>query len=178
MKPVCLILGAGSGIGGNTARVFANSGYHVHLCRRSDSKGLDELIKSINIENENMASGEILNLIEDHIFEDLINRVELNYGPIEVCILNLGAQIGTKMLAETTEKQFTLGWKMTQLTLFKLSKVLLPKMTERKKGALIVTSSTASVRGNEGQLSHSAAMGAEDYFVNHYMQSFRHKVFT
>ena len=32
-------------------------------------------------------------------------------------------------------------------------------MTERKKGALIVTSSTASVRGNEGQLSHSAAMG-------------------
>ena len=100
-----------------------------------------------------MASGEILNLIEDHIFEDLINRVELNYGPIEVCILNLGAQIGTKMLAETTEKQFTLGWKMTQLTLFKLSKVLLPKMTERKKGALIVTSSTASVRGNEGQLS-------------------------
>ena len=159
MKPVCLILGAGSGIGGNTARVFAKNGYHVHLCRRSDSKGLDELIKSINIENENMASGEILNLIEDHIFEDLINRVELSYGPIEVCILNLGAQIGTKLLAETTEKQFTLGWKMTQLTLFKLSKVLLPKMTERKKGTLIVTSSTASVRGNEGQLSHSAAMG-------------------
>ena len=41
------------------------------------------------------------------------------------------------MLAETTEKQFTLGWKMTQLTLFKLSKVLLPKMTERKKGTLL-----------------------------------------
>ena len=93
MKPVCLILGAGSGIGGNTAKVFAKNGYHVHLCRRSDSKGLDVLIKSINIENENMASGEILNLIEDHIFEDLINRVELNYGPIEVCILNLGAKL-------------------------------------------------------------------------------------
>ena len=55
MKPVCLILGAGSGIGGNTARVFAKNGYHVHLCRRSDSKGLDALIESINIENENMA---------------------------------------------------------------------------------------------------------------------------
>ena len=50
-------------------------------------------------------------------------------------------------------------------------------MTERKR-ALIVTSSTASVRGNEGQLSHSAAMGGKDYFVNHYMQSFRRKVFT
>ena len=159
MKPVCLILGAGSGVGGNTAKTFAKNGYHVHLCRRSDSKGLDELIKSINIQNKKIASGEILNLVKDNIFDDLIKKVELSYGPIEVCILNLGAQIGTKMLAETTEKQFTLGWKMTQLTLFKLSKILLPKMTERKKGALIVTSSTASVRGNEGQLSHSAAMG-------------------
>ena len=123
-----------------------------------------------------MASGEILNLIEEHVFEDLIHRVEINYGPIEVCLLNLGAQIGTKMLAETTEKQFTLGWKMTQLTLFKLSKVLLPKMTERKKGTLIVTSSTASVRGNEVVI--ILLLWGENCFVNHCMQSFRHKVFT
>ncbi len=34
MKPVCLVIGAGAGIGGNVARRFAQEGYHACLCRR------------------------------------------------------------------------------------------------------------------------------------------------
>ena len=33
---VCLVIGAGAGIGGNVARRFAREGYHAVLCRRSD----------------------------------------------------------------------------------------------------------------------------------------------
>jgi NAD(P)-dependent dehydrogenase (short-subunit alcohol dehydrogenase family) len=40
-KPVCLILGAGAGIGGNVAKRFAREGYHACLGRRSDKSGLD-----------------------------------------------------------------------------------------------------------------------------------------
>ena len=36
MKPVCLVLGAGAGIGGTVAAKFASEGYHSYLCRRSD----------------------------------------------------------------------------------------------------------------------------------------------
>ena len=36
MKPVCLVLGAGAGIGGTVAKKFAIEGYHSCLCRRSD----------------------------------------------------------------------------------------------------------------------------------------------
>jgi NAD(P)-dependent dehydrogenase (short-subunit alcohol dehydrogenase family) len=43
--------------------------------------------------------------------------------------------------------------------LFRLASVLLPRMVARGKGALLVTSSTAAVRGNAGQHSHAAAMG-------------------
>ena len=32
MKPVCLVIGAGAGIGGNVARKFAQEGYHSVLC--------------------------------------------------------------------------------------------------------------------------------------------------
>ena len=38
MKPVCLVLGAGAGIGGTVAAKFAKEGYHSYLCRRSDKK--------------------------------------------------------------------------------------------------------------------------------------------
>ena len=47
MKPVCLIIGAGAGIGGNVAKKFASEGYHTYLCRRTDEEGLDKLINSI-----------------------------------------------------------------------------------------------------------------------------------
>lgn len=36
MKPVCLVLGAGAGIGGTVAKRFAKEGYHSCLCRRSE----------------------------------------------------------------------------------------------------------------------------------------------
>ena len=52
MKPVCLVLGAGAGIGGNTAHRFASEGYHVALCRRSNQEGLDNMVKSIESEGK------------------------------------------------------------------------------------------------------------------------------
>ena len=39
MKPVCLVIGAGAGIGGNVGARFAREGYHAVLCRRSDEEG-------------------------------------------------------------------------------------------------------------------------------------------
>ena len=47
MKPVCLVIGAGAGIGGNAARRFAEEGYHAVLCRRSDADGLDKMVAAI-----------------------------------------------------------------------------------------------------------------------------------
>ena len=44
MKPVCLIMGAGAGIGGTVGKKFASEGYHAVLCRRSDEAGLETLV--------------------------------------------------------------------------------------------------------------------------------------
>ena len=43
MKPVCLVLGAGAGIGGTVGQKFASEGYHAVLARRSDQDGLDRI---------------------------------------------------------------------------------------------------------------------------------------
>ena len=44
MKKVCLIIGAGAGIGGSVGAKFAENGYHAALCRRSDAEGLQKLV--------------------------------------------------------------------------------------------------------------------------------------
>ena len=64
MKPVCLVLGAGAGIGGTVATKFAKEGYHSSLCRRSDKEGLDRLVKNID-DQGGSANGYIMNAIED-----------------------------------------------------------------------------------------------------------------
>ena len=158
MKPVCLVLGAGAGIGGTVATKFAQEGYHSCLCRRSDQKGLDKLVGNIESEGGS-ASGYLLNAIEDNVIEDLITSIESEIGPIEVFVYNLGAQTGMKLLQETTHKEFEWGWRMANFGLFRAAKIICPLMEDRGKGTILVTSATAAMRGNKTQHSHASAMG-------------------
>jgi len=158
MKPVCLDLGAGAGIGGTVAKKFATEGYHSCLCRRSDQGGLDKLVSSIE-EDGGSATGYLVNAIEENVLEQLIINIEKDLGPIEVLVYNLGAQSGMKLLHETTLKEFEWGWRMADLGLFRVAKVLMPMMEERGSGTFLVTSATAAMRGNKNQHSHAAAMG-------------------
>ena len=158
MRPVCLIIGAGAGIGGNVAKRFAKEGYHVGLCRRSDEEGLNKMVKSIQ-DNGGSASGYLLNAVKEDSIENVINAVEKDIGAIEVIVFNLGAQVGDRSLKDTNYKTFELGWRMATFALFRMASTVCPFMEERGKGTILVTSSTASVRGNRGQHSHAAAMG-------------------
>lgn len=158
MKPVCLVLGAGAGIGGNVAKKFSKEGFHLCICRRTDEKGLNNLVKNIE-DNGGSATGFLIDIIKDNVIEDLIENIETNIGPIDVVVYNLGAQAGMKLLHETTLKEFEWGWKVANLGLFRLAKSICPIMEKRKKGTILVTSATAAMRGNKNQHSHASAMG-------------------
>jgi len=157
MKKVCLVLGAGAGIGGSVGRKFAQEGYHAALCRRSDEEGLSKMVSGIEAEGGS-ASGHLVNAAKEGAIEDLVAEVE-KIGPIDTVLFNLGAQVGGRKLEDTTLKVFELGWQMACFGLFRLAKVLIPLMEERRGGKILVTSATAAVRGNAGQHSHAAAMG-------------------
>ena len=158
MKPVCLVMGAGAGIGGTVAGAFAKEGYHAVLCRRSDEGGLKRLVAEIESAG-GTATGFLLNAIEPDVIEDRVAQIEAEIGPIEVIVYNLGAQIGNRSLPDTSAKAFETGWRLATFGLFRLASAACPHMVARGKGTILVTSSTASVRGNRGQHSHAAAMG-------------------
>ena len=133
MQNICLIIGAGAGIGGNVAKVFANDGYHVYLTRRSDENGLKKLIDQINTDG-GKASGKLINAVQDNTIEELVHQVEKDIGPISVAVYNLGAQIGNRKLEDLTLKQFDLGLKMGTVGIFRLSKTLFPYMEKEEEG--------------------------------------------
>jgi len=158
MEPVCLVIGAGAGIGGNVGKRFARAGYHSVLCRRSDEDGLKRLVGDIE-KDGGRASGYLLDATMENTLEDRVAAVEADIGPIEVVVYNLGAQIGDRALAATSYRAFELGWRLGTFGLFRLASTVCPLMEKRGKGTVLVTSATASVRGNKGQHSHTAAMG-------------------
>lgn len=156
-KPVCLILGAGAGIGGHVAMRFAAEGYHAYLARRTDQQGLERLIADIQASGGS-ADGSLINVAEEGSIETLVSHIEDNIGPIEVAVFNIGAQIGDRSLGNTSLKAFEMGWRLATFGLFRLASVLFPYMEDRGKGNLLVTGATAAVRGNAGQHSHASAM--------------------
>jgi NAD(P)-dependent dehydrogenase (short-subunit alcohol dehydrogenase family) len=158
MKPVCLVMGAGAGIGGNVGKRFAKDGYHAVLCRRSDEEGLQRLVESIE-KDGGSATGFLLDASKPDGIEDRVAQIEAEIGPIEVVVFNLGAQIGDRALANTSYKQFELGWRLATFALFRLASAVCPRMEERGQGTILVTSATSAMRGNAGQHSHAAAMG-------------------
>ena len=158
LEPVCLVIGAGAGIGGTTANRFAQLGYHAVLCRRSDAEGLNRLVDAIRSDG-GAASGFLLDATAAGSIEERVAAVEADVGPIEVVIYNLGAQIGDRALKDTSAKAFETGWRLGTFGLFRLASAVCPLMEARGKGTILVTSSTASRRGNAGQHSHAAAMG-------------------
>ncbi|QPC99111.1 SDR family NAD(P)-dependent oxidoreductase [Qipengyuania soli] len=157
-EKVFLVIGAGAGIGGHAARRFAAGGYHAVLARRSDEEGLQRLVDGI-VADGGSASGRLIDASLPDTIEDLIDDVERAIGPVEAALFNLGAQIGNRPLAATTPRMFELGWRLATFAPYRLARALLPRMAERGRGAFLVTSATAAVRGNSGQASHAAAMG-------------------
>ena len=157
-KPVCLVIGAGAGIGGNVGKRFAENGYHAVLCRRSDQEGLNNLVQAIESDGGS-ATGFLLNAAHEGVIEERIEAVEAEIGPIEVVLYNLGAQIGDRTLEDTSYKAFELGWRLATFGLFRTAKTVCPHMEARGKGTILVTSATSAMRGNRGQHSHAAAMG-------------------
>ena len=108
------------------------------------------------------ATGFLLNAVELDGIEERIAHIEAKIGSIEVLVFNLGAQIGSRTLANTTYKAFERGWRMATFALFRAATSLCPLMEARGKGTILVTSATAAMRGNAGQHAHAAHEGVRE----------------
>eukprot|EP00419_Tripos_fusus_P022086 CAMPEP_0172701462 /NCGR_PEP_ID=MMETSP1074-20121228/31655_1 /TAXON_ID=2916 /ORGANISM="Ceratium fusus, Strain PA161109" /LENGTH=281 /DNA_ID=CAMNT_0013523015 /DNA_START=49 /DNA_END=890 /DNA_ORIENTATION=- len=156
---VCLVLGAGAGIGIHVAKRFAKAGLTACLVRRTGNEGLRLATDAIQADG-GRAHGYLVDVTQAGAIEDLVEEIEAKVGKIQVAVYNLGAQVGNRTLEETSLKTFELGWRLGCEGLMRLAKAVAPRMASRGGGALLVTSSTAALRGNAGQHSHAAAMGA------------------
>ena len=151
-----LVVGAGDGAGQAIARRFARGGYAACVVRRPSSvQKLNKLVHSI------AASGGVAHAFpadvrrEDQVVE-LVEHVESQVGPIEVCVFNIGANVRFPVV-DTTERVYRKVWEMAALSGFLVGRECARRMLPRQRGTIIFSGATASLRGSSGFCAFSGA---------------------
>jgi NAD(P)-dependent dehydrogenase (short-subunit alcohol dehydrogenase family) len=150
-KPVCVVVGVGSGLGGALVRRYAAEGYAVAAVSRtlenSGSAGVDCLALSCDATDADQVS-------------TTIDQIRTEIGTPEVLMYNAGGGVrGT--IAEISDDDFTFSWQINALGLFHWARALSPDMTEAGKGVIGVTGATASLRGKPLTTGFAAAKAAQ-----------------
>jgi NAD(P)-dependent dehydrogenase (short-subunit alcohol dehydrogenase family) len=154
---VCLVIGAGDGLGASIARAFAREGLRVCVTRRPrHTEAIDKLAEAISAEGGVAYAFGLDARIESDVVA-LIERIEREIGAIEVLVFNIGANVRFPIV-ETTTQVYSKVWEMAALAGFLTSREAARGMIERGRGAILFTGATASVRGAAG---FSAFAGAK-----------------
>ena len=148
-KGVCLVIGAGDGVGSAIARAFAREGHPVCVTRRARNlEQLEALAQSIR-DAGGTAHAFGVDAREEGEMIALVDRIESEIGPLEVVVFNIGANVRFD-LTDTTARVFTKVWEMACFAGFLAGREAARVMTPRGEGSILFTGATASMRGREG----------------------------
>jgi NAD(P)-dependent dehydrogenase (short-subunit alcohol dehydrogenase family) len=141
---VCIITGAGKGIGLATMRVFIDNGAKLAVITRSQ-EDIDSLNTEFIDEGKKFMAmcGDVSNQdIVNRFVEEVINK----YGRVDVLVNNAGMRF-RKKFAEITCEEFKKVLDVNLLSVFFLSQAVLPTMVKQNAGKIINMSSIAGTQG-------------------------------
>lgn len=156
---VCLVIGAGDGVGGAIAKAFAAEGMTVCVTRRA--RNLDQLeALAQDIRTAGGAAHAFgVDARDEAEMVALFDKVEAEVGPLEVVVFNIGANVRFGIV-ETTTRVFRKVWEMACFAGFLTIREAARVMTPRGRGTILVTGATASMRGGKGFSAFASAKAA------------------
>lgn len=154
---VCLIVGAGDALGGAIARRFAKGGYRVCIARRDKSR-LESLVSQIAAEG-GLAIPFALDARRPEQVSALFDQIERGIGPLDAVIFNVGGNVRAPLLETTAQKYFKV-WEQSALAGFLTGQEAARRMLPRKRGTILFTGATASMRGSSGFCAFAGAKHA------------------
>jgi NAD(P)-dependent dehydrogenase (short-subunit alcohol dehydrogenase family) len=157
--PAAVIIGAGDATGGAIARAFAREGLIACVNRRPrNADALEALARSIRDEGH-QARAFPGDARDEAAMIALFEQVEVEVGPVEVAVFNIGANVNFPIV-ETTVRVYQKVWEMACLGGFLMGREAARHMAPRGSGTILFTGATASLRGGSGYAAFSGAKAA------------------
>jgi NAD(P)-dependent dehydrogenase (short-subunit alcohol dehydrogenase family) len=151
---VALVVGAGDATGGAVARRFAREGFYACVTRRRADK-LVPLVQQIE-EQGGRARAFGSDARKEEEVVALIGTIEREVGPIEVALFNIGANVRFPV-TETTARVYFKVWEMACFAGFLVGREVAKAMLPRRRGSILFTGATASLRGGTGYAAFAGA---------------------
>ncbi len=158
-RGVCVVIGAGDGLGASVARAFARENLAAVVTRRPRHvESLETLAASIRADGgEAHAVG--LDARKEADVVAFFDTVERTIGPVEVLVFNIGANVRFAV-TETTAQVYSKVWEMAAFAGFLAGREAARVMIPRGRGTMLFTGATASLRGGAGFSAFSGAKHA------------------
>jgi NAD(P)-dependent dehydrogenase (short-subunit alcohol dehydrogenase family) len=153
-RAVALLVGAGDAIGAAVARRFAVGGYTVCVARRNADKS-NALIRELTTKGQGVRAFSVDTRHEEQV-QRLFAEIESQIGPIDVCLYNAGSNVSAPIL-ETSSKLFLKAWELACYGGFLVVREAARYMSPRRRGTMLFTGATASLRGGPGFTAFASA---------------------
>ena len=158
-----LITGATSGIGLETARLFASQGHHLAICGGHHKKNFERTVEELS-----SYSGQLLSYFGDcknPVFvQEMVTDI-LNHFPKLDAVINNAAVSYIGLLTDMTLEEWdhVIGTNLNSL--FYICRLVIPSMVHEKAGRIINISSMWGESGASCEVAYSASKGAVNSFT-------------
>ncbi len=149
---VAIITGAGSGIGKETALLFAREGAKVVVADVNE-KGGNETVTEIKKNGEGIFAK--LDVSNREQSKQMVKTTLEKYGKIDVLINNAGI-VQDAFLSKMTEEQWDKVINVNLKGVFNCTQAVVEVMMNQGNGVIINTSSIVGLNGNVGQVNYAA----------------------
>lgn len=156
-EKVCVITGAGSGIGQASARLFAAEGARV-VVADIDLRAAQATVEEIAGSGGESAAEQV-DVTDEAQTVALAGRVVGRFGRIDVLFNNAGIA-GVGDMLETEPDQFDRVMKVNVRGVFLMSRAVVPQMIKQRSGSIINMSSGIAEIGLARRVSYAASKGA------------------
>jgi NAD(P)-dependent dehydrogenase (short-subunit alcohol dehydrogenase family) len=156
---VCVVTGAGRGIGEAIARRFAREGAKGVVVADRASSELEKVAKDIG------GLAVACDVAHEPDIRQLIAAAETRFGPIDVFFSNAG--IGRGGHEDATDKDWAESWAIHVMAHVYAARALVPKMLERGEGYLLNTASAAGLLASMGSAPYGVTKHAAVALAEH-----------
>jgi NAD(P)-dependent dehydrogenase (short-subunit alcohol dehydrogenase family) len=143
---VALITGGSGGIGRAAARLFAEEGARLLLVDLDESQ-LDDVLAGLP---SGTASSVVADTTQPDQVQQFVQTAVDRYGTIDIFLANAGIEGHVRPIPEYPVDVFDRVMAVNVRGVWLGLKYVIPVMTQRGGGSIVITSSTAGIRGSAG----------------------------